>query len=60
MSSFIEFLSEKLSNGELMEEWDNSLVGRGREFDLSEEDVTEVAAFSYRLAAFLEKNYKRI
>lgn len=60
VGSFVDFLVEKLQNGELMDEWDTSLQGKGHEFDLDEEDITNVAAFCMRLVTFLERSYHKI
>lgn len=61
LQSFVDFLREKLTNGELLEEWDDSLVGMDHEYDLGgEEDVTSIAAFGMRLAEFLQRNYRKV
>lgn len=55
IDSFKDFLADKLANGDLMEEWDESLQGKGLDYELDEADITEVSALCYRLETAIYK-----
>jgi hypothetical protein len=48
--NFAEWLVEKLASGELVQEFDESLMGTGPQNTLEEEDLDEISNFNVELA----------
>jgi len=47
---FAAWLADKLRDGSLVAEWDESLVGKGPEYAISEEDLDSAIQFAVQLA----------
>ena len=54
IDAFKGFLVDKLLDGSLVEEWDESLGGMGESYALSEDDIEAVDQFCSKLASKLQ------
>jgi len=55
VDNFKGFLAEKLLDGSLIEEWDESLGGMGESYVLSEDDLEAVDLFCSKLVQSLQR-----
>lgn len=52
---FAEWLAEKLRSGELLQEFDESLVGTGSQNDIDEDDLDVLSQFTVELSTIVQK-----
>ena len=55
VDNFKGFLVEKLLDGSILAEWDDSLIGQGLEYALSDDDLEAVDQFCSKLAQSLQR-----